>query len=246
MSNFFSLPRELRDQIYELVILHPEPIDPWVDYGPPYNLTPELLRANKAINREASSLLYARNRFDFTSSTPENVASSLGQIGRNSADNIRHICIDFPRFLHLDPGNVTLEDDSVGIFANIRSGCANLSTLTTSLYSTNAMELRLDALDNLKLVTEALDVINTLFRTISTLQKIIVEVYEDGPSDFIRKEMDNHGWTMSATKYEEEDFERSFSDFEYDDHYYDRGGDSDDRESYDIDNDSDFWRRAAD
>jgi len=47
--------------------------------------------------------------------TPEDVASFLGQIGRNNADYIRHICIHFPKFLYLDPGDVTLEDDSLGI-----------------------------------------------------------------------------------------------------------------------------------
>jgi hypothetical protein len=31
------------------------------------------------------------------------------------------------------PGDVTLEEDSIGILANIQSGCANLRTLTTSL-----------------------------------------------------------------------------------------------------------------
>jgi hypothetical protein len=108
-------------------------------------------------------IFYAQNRFDFTMGTPEDVASFLGQIGRNHADYNRHICVNFPKFLYLDPGDVTLEDDSVGILTNIQSGCANLSTLTTSLYSTNAMELRLDALDNPKVVTEALKLVNTHF-----------------------------------------------------------------------------------
>jgi hypothetical protein len=245
-SNFFSLPRELRDQIYEPVLLHQEPIDPWVNYNRRQKLTPGLLRANKTVHREASSLFYAQNRFDFTMGTPKDVASFLGQIGRNNADYIRHICVDFPKFLYLDPGDVTLEDDSVGILTNIQSGCANLSTLTTSLYSTNAMELRLDALDNPKVVTEALKLVNTHFRAISSLQEIIVEVYEDGPSDHIRRKMESHGWTISTTEYvKEEDFDRSFSDFEYDDYGYDGGG-GDDDDDYDIDNDSDFWRRAGD
>ena len=152
-SNFFNLPRELRDRINELVLLHQELIDPWVDY------------------------------------------------------------------------------DSVGILANIRSGCANLSTLTTSLYSTNAMEPRLDALDNPKVVTESLRLVNTYFRAISFLQEIMVEVYEDGPSDHIRRKTESHGWTISVAEYmEEENFDRSLGDFEYDDYGYD----------------SDFWRRAAD
>jgi hypothetical protein len=238
--NFFSLPSELRNRIYELRLVHQEPIDPWVDYNRRQKLTPALLRANKAVHREAGSLFYAQNRFDFTMGTPEDVASFLGQIGRNNADYIRHISINFPKFLYLDPGDVTLEDDSVGILANIQSGCANLSTLTTSLYSTNAMELRLDALDNPKIVLEALKLVDTRFRAISSLQEIIVEVYEDGPSDHIRRKMQSHGWTISTTEnMEEEDFDRSFSDFEYGDYGY---GDDD----YDIDNDSDFWRRAGD
>ena len=197
-----------------------------------------------SLPREASSLSYAQNRFDFTIGTPEDVASFLRQIGRKNADYIRHIYVGFPKFLNLDPRDVTLEDDSVGILANIRSGCANLNTLTTSLYSTNAMEPRLDALDNPKVVTEALRLVNTHFRAISFLQEIIVEVYEDGPSDHIRRKRQGHGWTMSVAEYmEEENFDRGFSDFEYDDYGYDSNGDDD---NYDIDNDSDFWRRAAD
>ena len=246
-SKFFSLPREIRDQIYELVLLHQELIDPWADYDQRQKLTPKLLHVNKTIRHEASSLFYSQNRFDFTMGTPENVASFLGQIGRNNTDYIQHISIDFPNFLYLDPGDVTLEDNSAGILANIQSGCANLSTLTMSLYSTNAMELRLDALDNPKVVTEALKLVNAHFRAISSLQEIIVEVYEDGPSDHIRREMESHGWTISIAEYvEEEDFDRSFSDLEYNGYGYDSGGSDDDDENYDIDNDSDFWRRAAD
>ena len=100
------------------------------------------------------------------------------------------------------------------------------------------MELRLDALDNPKVVTEALRLVNTHFRAISFLKEIIVKVYEDGPSDHIRRKIESHGWTISATEYmEEENFDRSLSDFEYDDYGYD--SDSDDG-NYDVDNDSNF------
>ncbi|KAL5370961.1 hypothetical protein DPSP01_014569, partial [Paraphaeosphaeria sporulosa] len=149
--NFCSFPSELRNKIYELLLLQQEPIDPWVGYIR-QELTPGLFRANKIVHREASSLFYALNRFDFTMRTPEDVASFLEQIGRNNADCIRHICIDFPTFHYLDPGNVTLEDNSVRILSRIQTECAKLSALTTSLYSTNAMELRLDALDHPKIV----------------------------------------------------------------------------------------------
>jgi hypothetical protein len=240
-TNFLSLPSELRNRIYELCLLRQEPIDPWIDYNQRQEPTPGLLCANKTVHCEANSLFYAQNRFDFTTATSENVASFLKTIGRNNADYIQHIRINFPNFLYLDPGDVTLEDDSVGILANIQSSCTNLSTLTMSLYSTNAMELRLDALDNPKIVTETLTLVDTRFRAISSLQKIIVEVYEDGPSNLIRRKMESHGWIISTTEYVEElGSERSFGDFEYDDYRYN------DDDDYDIDNDSDFWRRAGD
>jgi hypothetical protein len=172
------------------------------------------------------------------------VAWFLQKIGSNNSSYIRHIVIDFPKFLYLDPGDVNLEEGSVSIPANIQSGCANLSTLTTSLYSTNAMELRIDDLDHHKVAAEALNLVNTHFRAISPLQEIILEVYEDGPSDHIRRMMKSHGWKISTTEYVEEE-DRGFSDFDYDDYGYgdDSGNDYDD---YDMDNDSDFWRRAGD
>lgn len=118
-SNFFSLPRELRDQIYELVLLHRELINPSPESDLRQKLTPKLLRVNKTIHREASSLFYAQNRFDFSLGTPYDVASFLEQIGRNNADYIQHVYVGFPKFLYLDPGDITLKDDSVGILANI-------------------------------------------------------------------------------------------------------------------------------
>jgi len=221
-------------------------MNPWINYTRRQGLTPALLRANKTIHREASSLLYAENRFDFAMATPEDIASFLRTIGDKNANCIRHICVDFPSLRDfLEPGKVTLEEDSDGILANIQSGCANLRTLTTSLSSTRDMELRLDELDSPKIVAEALTLVNTRFRAISSLQDIIVEVYDDGPSGYIRKEKENHGWIVSTTEYVEEwDSDMSFGGFEDDrdlDYGYD---DDDDEDAYDIDNDSDFWRRA--
>ena len=113
------------------------------------------------------------------------------------------------------------------------------------------MELRLDNLDHYEIAAEALRLVDIRFRAISSLQEIILEMYEEGPSDYFRKEMKAHGWTICTTEYveEEEDWGRSFNDFDDDGYGYgdddDYGyGDGDD--DYDIGNDSDFWRRAAD
>ncbi|KAL9124115.1 MAG: hypothetical protein Q9217_006524 [Psora testacea] len=154
-ANFLSL----RNKIYEHVLVDQEYIDPFTWYYP-RSLTPELLRTKNTVCREASSLLYAQNRFDFTTCDSELVASFVDQIGRNNANHIRHIRIDFPDIPNLGRHGVTLGDNSTRILAKIQSDCTNLSTLTTSLGSTNAMALKLDA----------------GFRAISSLQKIIVEV----------------------------------------------------------------------
>jgi len=49
------------------------------------------------------------------------------------------------------------------------------------------MKLRLNALDNPKIVTEALKLVDTLFRARSSTQEIIFEVYEDGPSAYLKE-----------------------------------------------------------
>jgi hypothetical protein len=58
--------------------------------------------------------------------------------------------------------------------------------------------------------------------------------------------MESHGWTLDIAEYvEEEDWDGSFGDIDYDDIGWNGGG-SDYDDDYDIDNDSDFWRRAGD
>ncbi len=247
-TNFLKLPSELRNRVYELCLVRQEPIDARIKGYQRQGLqTPGFLRANKTVHREASSLFYAQNCFDFTWFMPEDVALFLRTIGRNNADYIRHVRVNFPAFLHLEPGLVTLEDDSISIFANIQSSCVNLSTLTTCIDSTNATELRLDALDHPTIVTEALELVDTRFRAISSLQEIIVEVYEDGPSDYIRRKMESHGWTINAIENVDDIEDNWGDDYDCNDGYDDdsRNDDPSDDE-YDIDNDSDFWRRAAD
>ena len=53
---------------------------------------------------------------------------------------------------------------------------------------------------------------------------------------------------ISEIKHEERTEPDYYNDDDYDNHYYDNYhyGNDDYYEDYDIDNDSDFWRRAAD
>ncbi|CVL08903.1 uncharacterized protein FMAN_16264 [Fusarium mangiferae] len=243
--SFLSLPGELRNTIYEIILLQSEPIDPWLRYG--LQVTTELFYVSKTVHREASLLFYSQNRFDFGGRDPEKLASFLKQIGPRNANSIQHIVIDFPEFLYLDPGDVTIEEESLSILGSIVSSCTGLITLRTSLYSTSSMELRLDNLDHYNLATEALHLVDTHFRAMPSLLEIILEVYEDGPSDCLRKRMESYGWILSKNTAEEEEFwDSRFSDLDFGFDFDGYGYDYDDDDDYDIDNDSDFWRRAAD
>jgi hypothetical protein len=62
-----------------------------------------------------------------------------------------------------------------------------------SLYRTNAILLKLDALDYPKIITKALRLVDTCFKTISTLQEVIIEIYKNDPNGYIRKEIESHG-----------------------------------------------------
>jgi len=202
-ANFIKLPSELRDRVYRLCLLLQEPIDPWINYNQRQKLTPGLLRINKTINYEAISLFYAQNRFDFTNSTAQQIASFLETIGRDNANYIQHVCIDFPNFSYQKPGNFTLSDSSIRIFTSIQSSCANLSALIAFAYSTVNLEERLENLDNPEIVT-VLKLVDTRFRAILSLRKIIVGVYDEDPSCFVRGEMKNRGWTIIVTECEKE------------------------------------------
>ncbi|KAJ5480517.1 hypothetical protein N7530_006026 [Penicillium desertorum] len=111
--------------------------------------------------------------------------------------------------------------------------------------STNTMENWVDSFDSPSICARALALIDARFRAISSLQEIVIEVYEEGPSTYIRKKMESHRWILKVVEpveVEEWDVDRSWDDFEDDEYLYD----NDDDDDYDIDNDSDFWRRAAD
>jgi hypothetical protein len=180
VANFFLLPRELRDMVYELCLLHQEPININFDYN-----TPRLLHVNEIARHEASSLFYTQNSFDFSWAAPERIASFLKTIGRNNADYIQHVCVDFPVFHYQGLNDATLSDGSVSIFTAIQSSCSNLRTLTVCAYSSLTTEGRLEELDNHGVVTKVLKLIDTRFRAISSLKKIIVGVYDDDPRSFI-------------------------------------------------------------
>ncbi|OCK94777.1 uncharacterized protein K441DRAFT_659674 [Cenococcum geophilum 1.58] len=225
--NFFSLPGEIRNKIYEELLVLPQPViidiatDFWHDlHGvlPAVKLDTSglclaLLHVSKRVYSEASSLFYSENRFtlldlEFLFRHPlQNVilTSFLDRIGRQNASFLRHICIAFPAFDDYHIGRVTLRENSIRTLELIRLNCPNITTLETSLETTNAMEVAINALDSPRAATEALALVDARFKAISPLEEVIVNVYGEPPSDDLRKKIRDHAWTIKVTEYSDDD-----------------------------------------
>jgi hypothetical protein len=244
--NFSTFPSEIRNRIYEELLVLSQPIiiematdrsrnirrvlsdsDNWLTCGT-LGLCPAILLANKGTHCEATPLLYSMNSFrvgasesSHTYETPCAILTSfLDHIGSQNAGFLRRICIAFPTFDDYHAGSVTLQKDSIRALELICDRCTNLAILETSLQTTAAVELSIDSLDNPRAAAEALALVDTLFKAISSLKEIIVNVYDEAPSLYLRDKMRGYGWTI--TEWEALESIRDFgSDFDgFDDYDY--------------------------
>jgi hypothetical protein len=150
---------------------------------------------SKTVHREATWLFYTHNRFFFI---------FLRQISQDYADCIRHIVIGFVRPT-LDNGAVALNAVYIRTLAGIKSSCSSLKMLTVFLRCGYVMPdgIKLDPrAESNEVLIEVLNLLDTHFRAISSLRDIKIQFNgdEEGPSDLMRREMENRGWTVSISK----------------------------------------------
>lgn len=242
-ASFLSLPAELRNEIYRYLLVSGDPIIPW---SKRHELASNLLSTNTMILHEASSLLYGNNCFDLSSSSPILICDFLATIGLVNASHLNGIRISFPEF-HDVGEEVSLEEESLRALTKIQKYCTDLKSITATAPSTYWMGIQL-SVDSPSICDRALDLVDAHFRAITSLQEIVVEVYDDGLESSLIGKMKSYGWTFRTVEIVEEeewDNDRTWDQIE-DDHYLHNDNDDDNDDDYDIDNDSDFWRRAAD
>ncbi|KAI4269078.1 MAG: hypothetical protein LQ337_007487 [Flavoplaca oasis] len=219
-ANFLSLAREMRDQIYELALVLNEPMDLAWDASLGHDLAPGLLRTNKIIHSEASSIFYSRNHFKlferFINPTvplkpySDPTVSFFSQIARNNAHQIQHISIAFPNCRGDDAAceEIRLSTESASILARIQTSCLNLRTLTAFIYHDHPLSQHFPEcamIDDPGIITEGLGPINDRFRAIASLREIIVQ-FDFHPHDFVKRGMESHGWKVAIVPLDEEDY----------------------------------------
>ncbi|KAI7978764.1 hypothetical protein EIK77_006984 [Talaromyces pinophilus] len=140
MVNFLELPGEIRNLIYDHLLVFEEPIVPWAtEEALPVNL----LYTNKAVHHEFGSLFYSRITFDFSTNghdyderpcsgcLTKQITSFLDQIGDN-ARHIQSLKIDFPYIEREETEswvNCWISGYSVEVVKQISSNCPDLKKM---------------------------------------------------------------------------------------------------------------------
>jgi hypothetical protein len=210
---FFDLPLELREIIYFelLVIAVPIPLEPDGVNPCPLRgsrrrgLCPAILRVNKKTYREASPLLYSKNRFEIpyyaipglTFPETNQIALFLTQIGRQ-ASLIRQIYIDFPHWDFDHPHATSFRPEQIRDLELVRASCQDIRVLELSL-DTTQIEILEETVS-----PETLDSIDGTIRDILSPKEIKVRVESYGEVDIrdsvIR--MRSYGWAVEVTRQE--------------------------------------------
>lgn len=199
-----DLPTEIRLKIYEEVLVLPRPVtlvsvyqvsDGPINISQGSGLCPALLRVNRAVYREASPLLYAKNCFQFPVIWTglfgiAYIAPFLLQIGESNTAQIHHIYVTLPIYA-TDVQYVRTQyqaNETEENFELIRNKFVSLQTLKMLLYG---------ALLKDTTGFETLDSINTCLRSMVSLKLIVVHMFDnERPGDPLIRKMRDYGWEL--------------------------------------------------
>ncbi|CAI6082748.1 unnamed protein product [Clonostachys chloroleuca] len=209
LPGFFRIPCEIRDQIYEELLVHSGCIFLDVIWSRPASLgftfnnrllpiSPEILRLNRRTHEEATHILYGKNKFQVEN--VNNFTRFLGDIGPANSALLRHLIIPFPYFKE-DDGVVAVRDDSIGMQAIdlIQSKCHNIVVLETCLFSSNLVESKLDASGHPEAANQALDLFMDNFCAVPSFRHLRVNLFDKPVSLVFRDILNNHRRVLVVT-----------------------------------------------
>lgn len=204
-SNFLSLPINVRNNIYERVLAVPQPLHIFQDTGCPVeSFIPgkpyqwlALLYTNRQISAEAKAALYRVNSFMFqdVDRRPSNdspLEAFIRSIGPSNAGSLSQLCINFPVTENVH-GEIKIREDSLRRLKLLQKECTNLTTLETLVFSESSKFL---IEQNVNSVREIFWEINTQFRCISLLERIIVRIYTGSLPTSVKEFLQGLGWAV--------------------------------------------------
>lgn len=209
----FTLPIEIRHDIFKRVLAVPDPLYLFQDpggpvksfmpntYKPPAWLA--LLYTSRQVSYEARAVLYGVNRFtleevELASYRGKLLKSFITCIGSVNAGFLSHLRITFPATERIDgqSGEIRLIEDSLQDLRLLQNECTKLNTLEALVYSKSSSYLITDDQDNSKFARDVLLKINAEFRCIPSLSRIIIRVYSGSPASSMRVFLESLGWVV--------------------------------------------------
>lgn len=212
-SRLLSLPYELREIIYQYVLVVAPPLYLYHDRGSDkiQLFTPErrrqwlaLLFTNRQIYVEATPILYSSAQFtiiDVTHNQAHLLQCFLNRIGPVNARYLSNLCINFP-FLasgSSQKGMIILLNDDVRCLKLLQEYCVGLRTLETIVHTKNAKGLARASQDmnGSEYVREALSQVDAHFKTIPSLRRVVVKFHNGPPTRGLTKLMEGLGWVVT-------------------------------------------------
>ncbi|CAG9998861.1 unnamed protein product [Clonostachys byssicola] len=214
MACFLSLPAENRISIYEEVLGAGQTFFLFHGTGNQVNaLAPTnprrwsaFLFTNHLIYSEAREIVYGANRFvllDVTHTQTELLHNFLGGIGPANASLITHLVISFPVMERVEAqeAEFALKGDSMRALELLRAQCTRLKTLELQVNRQNSSGLTEEKDCDSKFARDALPRINQELKGISSLERVVVKVYEKALMPSVESVMQNFGWMVMLNLY---------------------------------------------
>nr|POF17937.1 hypothetical protein CFP56_13348 [Quercus suber] len=196
---FLDLPCEVRNIIYELVLLRQEPIDCWIPWHRAQRqLGTQLLAVSKTVHREATPIYFGRNCFELREQISGIFRSVLWQVDRPCANQVQHARINFKVFHSEDHCSEFVLTD---VLDGLQSRCPDLRTLTVRIYSTDNNRWWKDGSKGPRLFHEKLQILHAAISRFTELEKVIVVIPEDMFwSHHLRPELIRYPWRFKPVK----------------------------------------------
>ncbi|KAI0440290.1 hypothetical protein F4803DRAFT_483990 [Xylaria telfairii] len=197
---FLSLPAELRNMIYKLLLVSNSPIRFRVrsSTSPPimycrslgrdwsWSRSTLMLLVCRQIYYEASAILYRHNFFVVDSRRLNLLERFLNYIGPAKAGLLSHIYINYPimeTFPHCRPGEVKLQRDDLRSLRLLQQNCTNLRKLTLGKFVETPLRgfydyfcVHINSADERPILHEYFVRVNAELQAITSLREVIVHL----------------------------------------------------------------------